>query len=205
MLGDIMNKLNEILSRFNIKKRLFLYSFLVLILMIFSFCLLKVYSTYNSTANINTKVEKALYILNEENFSFNIDIEGIVPSDDPYIYQFSISNYKEDKKSNVDLMYSLDFKTTTNLPIEYKLYRNQNYNSADSTNLFSLSSIIQDEDGSWYNKFDLPTKYTFNYKEKEKDVYYLVVTFPKHYSNNVSYADLIDNVEITIDAKQILD
>lgn len=200
-----MNKFKKIFKNIDTRKRFFLYSFLVLILMILSFYLLNVYSSYNSTATINTNVEKAIYIFNEDIFSFNIDIDGIVPSEDPYIYEFSISNYKDNKKSSVDLEYSLNFRTTTNLPVVYKLYRNEEYNDSNSTNLFSLSSLIQDEDGSWYNKFDLPTKYTFNYEEKEKDIYYLVVNFPKSYSNNSEYADMIDNVEITVDAKQIID
>lgn len=200
-----MNIIKAKLNSIDTRKRFILYSFLVFILMICSFYLLSVYSSYHSKAEINTKVEKAVYILEEGMFSFNIDIDGIFPKEEPYIYQFSIANYNAYQKSNVDLEYSLSFRTTTNLPIEYQLYRNENYDDSNSTNLFSLSSVIQDEDGSWYNQFDLPTKYTFNYHEQMKDIYYLVVYFPKQYSTHSEYADLIDNVEVIVDAKQIID
>lgn len=200
-----MNKLKKYFKKINTRSRFLIYSFLVIILMALSFYLLKVYSSYDSKTTINTKIEKAIYIIDEDTFSFNIDVLGIVPSDDPYIYKFSISNYNDTKQSSVDLEYSLSFRTTTNLPLKYELYRNQEYDSENAVNLFYLSSQKQDEDGSWYNVFNLPSTYTFNYKEKTKDEYSLVVYFPKEYSNNIEYADLLDNIEVKVNAEQIID
>ena len=200
-----MKKLIDKIKHINFRNRFIIYSFLVCILMIFSFSFLKVYSSYNSSASINTNVEKAVYILDEEELSFNIDIDGIIPSNKPYIYSFSVANYNDKKQSNVDLEYSIDFRTTTNLPLQYELYRNEDYSDDNSNNLLSNGVLIQDEDGSWYNTFSLNNTYTFNYKEKVKDIYYLVVNYPKNYENNIEYADLLDVIEVKIDAKQIID
>lgn len=187
------------------KKRFLIYSCLVLVLMILSMYILKVYGNYQSDAYLNTNVVKAILLLNEDKLNFSIDTDGIVPSDKPYIYSFSIANYNDLKKSNVDLEYSLKMRTTTNIPVEYKLYRNEDYDSEGSVNLLESFSEVQDEDGSWYKIFDIKDKYSFDYKTKSKDIYSLVIYFPKIYAKNLDYTNLIDHIEITVDAKQIID
>ena len=194
-----------ILKNIKIRKRFILYSVLVFILMILSFYILKVYSSYNSSSSINTEVVKAVYLLDEKTMDFNIDIDGIIPREKPYIYSFSIANYNDLKTSNVDLEYGLNITTTTNLPLKYELYRNEKYDDDNSFNLLTISSLKQDSDGSWYNDFSLNNKYTFSYKEKMKDIYYLVIYYPSSYKNDETYADLIDNITVKVNAKQIID
>ena len=181
------------------KKRFLIYSCLVLVLMILSMYILKVYGNYQL---FNTRCKE---FKNEYKLNFSIDTDGIVPSDKPYIYSFSIANYNDLKKSNVDLEYSLKMRTTTNIPVEYKLYRNEDYDSEGSVNLLESFSEVQDEDGSWYKIFDIKDKYSFDYKTKSKDIYSLVIYFPKIYAKNLDYTNLIDHIEITVDAKQIID
>ena len=48
------------------------------------------YASYESEAKLNANIEKALYILKEGGMEFNIDLDKIEPSTDPYIYKFSI-------------------------------------------------------------------------------------------------------------------
>ena len=57
--------------------------------------------------------------------SFNIETDGIVPSSTPYTYRFSVSNFNQNNMSDVDINYSINIRTTTNLPITLELYRNQ--------------------------------------------------------------------------------
>ena len=187
------------------RKRFLIYSFLVLILMFLSMYVLRVFGSYQSDAYLNAEVVKAVLLLEEEKLDFSIAPDGLVPSEKPYVYYFSIANYNNSKKSNVDLEYSLSMRTTTNIPLEYQLYRNEDYDEESSVNLLENFSEVQDEDGSWYKVFDLDKKYNFSYKTKNKDIYCLVVYFPKIYSKNLDYTNLIDHVEITVDAKQIID
>ena len=42
---------------------------------------------------LNANIERALYIFNQEKMDFNIDFNQIIPSDEPYVYKFSISNF----------------------------------------------------------------------------------------------------------------
>lgn len=187
------------------RKRFIVYSILVLLLMFLSMYVLRVFSSYQSDAYLNADVVKAVLLLDEEKLNFSIDTDGIVPSTKPYIYNFSIANYNSSKKSNVDLEYSLSFRTTTNLPLIYKLYRNEDYDSENSINLLENYQSLQDEDGSWYKTYSLKDNYSFSYKEKLKDIYSLVVYFPKEYSKTLDYTNVIDHVEIKVDAKQIVD
>ena len=187
------------------RKRFIIYSILVLILMFLSMYVLRVYGSYQSNAYLKADVVKAVLLLEEEKLDFSIDPDGLVPSDKPYVYYFSIANYNDSSKSNVDLEYSITMKTTTNIPLEYQLYRNEDYTLDTSTNLLKNYSEIQDEDGSWYKVFSLQDTYEFSYKTKNKDIYTLVVYFPKAYSKNLDYTNLIDHIEFTVDAKQIVD
>lgn len=187
------------------RKRFIVYSILILLLMFLSMYVLRVFSSYQSDAYLNADVERAILLLDEEKLNFSIDTDGIVPSTKPYIYYFSIANYNSSKKSNVDLEYSLSLRTTTNLPLTYKLYRNEDYDSENSINLLENYKEIQDEDGSWYKTYSLNDSYSFSYKTKSKDIYSLVVYFPKEYSNTLDYTNVIDHVEIKVDAKQIVD
>ena len=187
------------------RKRFLIYSLLVLILMILAMYILKVFGSYQSNAYLNAEIEKAVLLLEEEKLDFSIDLNGLVPSEKPYVYYFSIANYNDSKKSNVDLEYGISMRTTTNIPLEYQLYRNEDYDAEGSVNLLENYNEVQDEDGSWYKVFNLDDKYNFSYKTKNKDIYCLVVYFPKIYYKNLDYTNLIDHVEITVDAKQIVD
>ena len=161
------------------------------------------YASYESIAKLNANINKALYIIQEGDMEFNIDLNKIEPSNEPYIYKFSVSNFDGNKHSQVDLEYQLDLRTTTNLPLTYKLYRNENYDDPNATNLFENVQIVQDTDGAWYNLAEGKDKYEFLYTETKTDIYTLVINFPKEYKNKLDYADNIDNIEIEIKSNQI--
>ena len=126
----------ENISYFEEKKR-----FLIVILVMFFLIVLAIklfqiaYASYQSQAKLNANIEKALYILEEGGLEFNIDLDKIEPSTEPYIYKFSISNFNAKRHSDVDIEYQINITTTTNLPLTYELYRNENYDDENATNL----------------------------------------------------------------------
>ena len=138
------------------KRRFLLFVFLLFSLLFLAGYLFQVaYARYEVNTKLNANIKRALYILGTDNLSFNLEPDGIVPSDNPYVYKFSVSNFNEKNDTDVDIYYSVSVKTTTNLPINIKLYRNENYDDNNSTNIFGGSSLVQDVDGAWYNLYKL--------------------------------------------------
>lgn len=203
----ILDKLKkENISYYEEKKRLLIVVTGLFLLIILAINLFQIaYASYESEAKLNANINKALYILEEGGMNFNIDLNKIEPSDKPYIYKFSISNYKGNKHSQVDIEYKIDFKTTTNLPLTYELYRNENYDDVGAKNLFNMAKLTQDTDGAWYNTLEGKEKYIFPYVENKTDIYTLVIHFPKEYKTNTEYADNIENIEVGIKSNQVTD
>lgn len=204
-----MLKLKKLLRKENIsyfeEKKRFLIVVLVMFLLIFvAFRLLQIaYAAYESQARLNANIKQAMYILEEGGLNFNIDLDKIEPSPNPYIYKFSISNFTSSRHSDVDIEYQLSITTTTNLPLTYELYRNENYDDANATNLFESMQITQDEDGAWYNHFESNERYLLPYDEDITDIYTLVVYFGEEHKTTTDYADSLESIEVSLDSNQV--
>lgn len=204
MINKFYTKFSNI-NYFEEKKRFLLFSFFLLLFLYLAFKLFGVaYASYETNAKLNASIDRAIYLIDNEGMSFNIDPEQIIPSDDPYVYKFSISNFNATTRSDIDLLYELRVTTTTNLPLTFELYRNENYDDATAVNLFSSPRVAQDEDGAWYNIYEPSGVYEMLYAEEVTDIYTLVINFPKVYSSNVVYADSIENIEVMIKSKQMV-
>ena len=191
-----MKKKNEVRKR--IIKLLILVFVLILLIKMISFT----YSKYESRANTKPNIIVAFYVLNKDYQSMNLNLDELFPREEPYIYTFSISNTKGQKRCQTDLEYELSIKTTTNLPITYELYKNQNYNDDNATSIKKTDEIIQDEDGTYFRIITTETE-SFSFREDETNIYQLVVHFPQEY-NTINYQDIIEGIEITVNSKQIL-
>lgn len=160
------------------------------------------YAKYESRKNLVTDAVAALYIIKPGSYSFDMNIEGVVPGTDDYIYSFTVSNFEESTTSNVDLSYSMRIISTTNLPLNYRLYKNQS--PTGGTNLLNITDISQDSESAWYKVFDLEDVGSFTHDTNTTDTYYLVVNFPQSAQSTISYAGQIESVEVKIDAKQVI-
>ena len=157
-------------------------------------------ASYQSQTRLRANIDKALYIFNREKMSFNIDSEKIVPSNDPYVYKFSISNYRDDKESDFNIVYNLKIKTTTNLPLDFKMYKNTDLNN----NILSGAEILRDSDGSYYKVYSVNENVLMEYKDKVTDVYTLSIDFPKIYAEDLTYSDAIEAIEVIIESSQVV-
>lgn len=203
-IKNIGKKLKKI-KYYEEKKRLLLVILLFFCAIFLVFKLFQVaYASYESQAKINANIQQALYILEEGQLNFNIDSSQIIPSEKPYVYKFSISNYNDTRQSDVDIEYSITLRTTTNLPLTYELYRNEVYDASNATNVIETVTAKQDVDGAWYNVAPTKEKYTFLYTEKKTDIYTLVINFPKEYQQDETYADGMENIIIELTSKQIV-
>jgi hypothetical protein len=193
-------KRNKILKY---KLRFVVFSFIFLgILLTSIFAGIKSFSRYHSQANLSLDIQTAMFIVEPGEMSYNIDLEKILPSDEPYIYTFSISNFNEEKTTDVDLEYVIDIQTTTNLPLNYRLYVDS-YNLNDN-DIIATRELKQDEDNSWYNYFVVNQKKEFTYQRNETNIYYLVIEFPTNYKSVLEYSNAIENIQIIIKSKQII-
>lgn len=199
MFKKVRNRIKKI-KYLREKKKLIKVGLILILTLFVAFGLLgKAYATYQSNVKLNANIEQALYIFGGEKMTFNIDPSKIVPSATPYSYKFSVSNFDANKQSDINLEYTVDVKTTTNLPLTLSLYRN-----GTSTNLLSSVSYEEDEDGSWYRIYETSDTYKMSYTEKVTDIYTLEVLFPAEYAVDTTYADAIENIEITLKSKQII-
>ena len=204
MVNSIKNKFNNI-KYFTYKKRFLKMS------LIFGACLLliiylitRAYGSYITTAKLRADIDKAIYVFEEETMSFNIDENKIIPSNDPYTYTFSVQNYNSTQTSDVDLTYNINIRSTTNLPLEISLYRNENYSASGATNIIGSPTLRQDADGAWYKLYTESDDYALSYNTQTKDIFTLVIVFPKSYSLNTTYADITENIEVIINSKQTI-
>ena len=203
-----MNRLREKLkinSYSNEKLRFLLFSFsLFLVLFLARYLLGMAYARYEVRSKIMANIDRAVYIFTDEKMSFNLEPNGIVPSDDPYVYRFTVSNFMNNKDGDVDLSYLVKIKTTTNLPIIVRLYRNELYNTPGATNILGGATTAQDEDGAWYRVYQSAGSYNMNYNTHTTDVYSLVIDFSSSYKNTPSYANKIEHIQVILESQQVI-
>ena len=201
MLDEYINQNIKHYKVYFIALMLFLSSLFFLFLVVFQ----KTFSTFVANNELALNVTTAMYIFEEGLFDFNIDVDKIIPSATPYVYPFTIANYNEEKRSDVDIDYEIEIITTTNLPLRYELYKNEEYNAAGAANIISATNVINDNDGAWYYDLQIDQVHHFYYNTSSIDTYYLVIYFPEIYSEQLNYQGLTENIEVNIFSKQVID
>lgn len=154
------------------------------------------FSKYETKADGNAIVNYAFYILEANYYKEEIMLDSIVPSNDSYIYNFSVSNYSDTKRCDTDLEYDLWITTTTNLDLEYDLILK------NETAVVS-NEVIADEYGTYFRNITT-NKEMFSHKENMINEYSLIVKFPTKYKDS-KYQDIVDSVTINIESKQVID
>ena len=70
----------------------------------------------------NNDLNTAIYLLDDSYQTITVKIPDVIPSNNQYLYTFSVSNFKNDKHCDTNLNYKVHIRTTTNLRINYELY-----------------------------------------------------------------------------------
>lgn len=182
-------------------KKVLQASLLLVLFLLFGLFFAQSYAKYESNAKLSANIDKAIYLLSDEKMTFNIDPNAIIPSDTPYTYTFTVSNFKDNQDGDVNIKYYIQLKTTTNLPITVKLLRNQSY-SASATNIAQGYTLEKDADGAWYKLYTKTPDYEFQYNSRRTDTYVLVVEYPSTYKSNLAYAGVPENIEVAIYSEQ---
>ena len=101
---------------------------------------------YESNLAMNIKPNLAFLIVGVESQTGQIKLDGMIPRDDPYLYRFDVSNFSGTKHANVDLTYSIEIITTTNMNLEFKIFKGNTMTQDE----IDSDTITQDENGVYY-------------------------------------------------------
>ena len=190
------------------KKKMLLMSkvslFLLVLFIIIAIIPLTI-SKYETVTNGNINSNIAFYLFNDSYQTQSVTLSNVDFTRGYYVVNFSVSNQKGNRISDVDISYILKVVTTTNLPFEYELYENEDYNDNGATDLISSSNtdVSRDDDGTYFQTFTMNEE-TLLYNSPSANQYTLVVYFGDYY-NNAKYQDMVESVRIIIDSKQIID
>ena len=186
------------------KKIRILYAKLIILILCFLIIarlFVLVLSKYESISNSYANVDIAFYILKEDYKTMTINLASLLPQEDEYVFEFSIGNEEDGEIAEVDLEYELALKTTTNLPLTYKLYMNEQYTDETATNIIKENNVSSDEYGTYFRTMTTD-KITLPYTQGKTNLYQLVINFPANYNEEI-YQDIIELLEITVNAYQV--
>ena len=198
------------MSNIKTRKKIILILVIAIIITFGTLVIRNSFSRYTSDAENNGNIDVAFYILNS---SFNVQTERILisemePRDEAYTYTFSVSNFNENARAQVDMEYYVLMRATTNLPLSYKIYRKVGEEWKDYSNN-TRTNIKEDTDGTYLKEITVMNnenkKFQFDYKQNLTDEFKIEVNFPTSYKSEDKYADLIESMELSIIGNQILD
>lgn len=205
-----------------VKRRIKLLVALTILLVLYKI-IFNSYSLYESEASSNAEIDVAFYLLEEQYETKTISLKDMLPGDTQYC-KFSIANFYVDDTgkevtSETDLQCDLKLRTTTNLPLEYELYIDQD---TDSQNLVNRLDTEELERGRW-DEYNTIFKYLvdknetedrkqegitdsidFSYETPLSRTYIIKVTFPEE-CKSYEYQNIMECVEISIDSHQVID
>ena len=190
--------MTNLIKNINKTKFLFFFKYIaIFLLVVFIINIMEItYSKYSSSANGDAAANIAFFIVDVGTYENTISLNNLEPSNNDYIYKFTVNNFKNNKRTNVKLDYNLEFVTTTNLPLTYKIYKE------GTNNIITSNEIIQDGD-MYFNKLNTNEAGSFSYEENQTEEYTLVVNFPITYNDKPDeYQGLIDSFMIKINAIQ---
>lgn len=153
-------------------------------------------ASFETNGSGKARADIAFYVLDVSRQTESLKISDIKPNDSDNVYTIDVSNYLNNKITDVDMEYSLSIRTTTNIPVTYSLYLND-----DTTNIMSNRTLEKDSNGTYFYKYDSISK-TFSHGVSRRDSYKLVINFSSKYKN-YDYQGLIDSIEISVNAKQV--
>lgn len=176
---------------------------LILCLFIIARIFVLVLSKYESISSSYANVDIAFYLLKEDYKTMNLNLASLLPQSDAYTFEFSIGNEDSEERAEMDLEYELTLRTTTNLPLTYELYMNQQYTDDGATNIIKENNVVLDEYGTYFRTMTTE-KITLPYTEGVTNLYQLVVYFPENYNQEI-YQDIAELLEINVNAQQVTD
>ena len=180
-------------------------------------------SVYQSEAESTLDANLAYWVVTDSLQSDDVFIGELMPGDEKEL-TFTVSNSEGSVKADVPIRFDAIIETSTNMPLEYEIYQilddGTHYTIPKSQLIKSIFYIDNDEnkqtteDRVYYNRITIKD-FEFNDPSKATTFKFgLNVIFPDYYEDGLNdgeeidenwrFADLVEHIKITIDAKQIL-
>lgn len=154
---------------------------------------------YRSTGNTEVMAEVAFFVVEEGFQTGNVMLEGLYPRADAFEYDFTVSNTDGTNVAETSIEYDMELVITTNLPLQIEIYKD----GAKLTSADDIENNIElDETRQCYIRRIKIKNGSFTFNQSKTDIYTLSAVFPESYSNVEEYEGMIDNVAITLEAKQ---
>lgn len=186
------------------KKKLFKSLTIISLIIIIIFATIQITKTlarYETTGTGKGDVDVAFWAVGNTFQTEDITLSNIYPSDTPFEYTFSVSNFNEDgKRAETDLEYDITIIASTYLPLSYEITKNGTVCTKDD-------QLYIDVDDTYYRQIRLETNtnnFTMDCGSDKTDTFVIKITFPKEYSANPDYADLIESIKINLSARQVI-
>lgn len=174
------------------------------------------FSLFESQATSDTNIDIAFFLV-EDNYNYpnkenskRVNIADLEPGETKE-YTISVSNYAyfndEGEKvgsenegnlkcADTNIKYTLKVRTTTNLPLKYDF-------SVGRSKYDLASERIQEDNGIIFHEYTFSEK-ILEFNQNQKDQYKLSITFPKGEEKNADYQGMIEYIEVSIDAEQVV-
>ncbi|MBQ8043104.1 MAG: hypothetical protein IJ272_03010 [Clostridia bacterium] len=160
---------------------------------------------YRSTGGTTAIAEIAFFVVEEGFQAGNIMLEDLYPREDPFEYEFTVANTDGTITAETSIDYTIEMIITTNLPLDISIYRKTSSGGSYSklTDVDTIENSIQlDATGQTYIRKIKIKDGSFTFNQEQTDTYKLSAIFPTDYSDTEEFEGMIDNVAITVDAKQ---
>ncbi len=198
-----MKELKRIFSKINKRDfALYLFFSILLIVTLVSFGRMNfTQARYESDVSVDIEPTLAFFIVDVSNTTGHIKLDGIIPRATPYLFTFQVSNFTATEHAEVDLTYSIEIVTTTNMELNFKIYKGNDM----TTDQIDSDTISADDYGMYFRHLVINDASTMDYDEDETDTYTLWVEYPT--TNMVdpdAHAGVIDLVDIVINAEQVV-
>lgn len=171
--------------------------FIVVLILISSYNFTQ--ARYESNLIATSSPNIAFFIVDVGSQTGKIELEGVVPREEKYIYRFSVSNFNDVKHADVDLKYNIEIITTTNLPLEYAVFSESDL----INNILDGDTIVPNSDGVYFRHLTIDNTESMAYEDDVTNYYYLEVYFDPIYIDRYNtLPGLIELVDIKINAEQ---
>ena len=179
------------------KKKVLMVLLFIIIVIYMGMLIRKTFSRYQSTATSEAGVDVAFWIVSDTIQAENVAIEGLGPGETKECV-FQVSNTNGTIRTNATIEYKIILTTTTNLPLTYDIY--QKNESGETICEVESERLYQDDDGTYYKEL-VVDGFELGCLQDETETFALKATFPGRY-DDVNLADLVECVNLQIDAKQ---
>ena len=168
------------------------------------------FSLYESNAESVADVDLAFYVLEDVYATRSVALRYMLPGESQ-TFTFTVSNFIDDEDtgettiSDTDMEYDIVIKTTTNLPLEYTITKNQ---EMIETNNIAECEIIQDEYGTYFSRLLTDSgEFDLNVGDERDipytDTYIVKITLPATCTDE-KYAGIKDAIDIEINGRQMV-